>query len=226
MNKNPGLAAILSFFVVGLGQIYNGQIGKGIFMLVSYYFLAILAWGCIFGAPYMGGSGVFGAIVLPIIIVCVWIGGMTDAYRYAERCNQGESHSAKKLTKSATSPSISVSNLGAALLVAIGMMMAYVSIPVLTIYWLIELTPMAKMKPWGKWLIATLCGLIAGLAIVGNLQTVTTDRLITAFSIGIIPALVVFFATTKKLPQDYLRLLVALVSGLLVGLGWFLIRKG
>lgn len=28
--KDPGIAAVLSFFVTGLGQIYNGQIGKGI----------------------------------------------------------------------------------------------------------------------------------------------------------------------------------------------------
>jgi TM2 domain-containing membrane protein YozV len=28
--KNPGLAAVLSFFISGLGQIYNGQIAKGV----------------------------------------------------------------------------------------------------------------------------------------------------------------------------------------------------
>jgi len=27
--KNPSTATILSFFFMGLGQIYNGQIGKG-----------------------------------------------------------------------------------------------------------------------------------------------------------------------------------------------------
>jgi hypothetical protein len=32
--KNPGLAALLSFFYTGLGQIYNGQIGKGIIFAV------------------------------------------------------------------------------------------------------------------------------------------------------------------------------------------------
>jgi len=30
--KNPGVAAVLSFFFSGLGQIYNGQILKGIFV--------------------------------------------------------------------------------------------------------------------------------------------------------------------------------------------------
>lgn len=28
--KNPGVAAVLSFFWTGLGQIYNGRIGKGL----------------------------------------------------------------------------------------------------------------------------------------------------------------------------------------------------
>ena len=32
--KNPGVAAVLSFFVPGLGQIYNGQIGMGIVLLI------------------------------------------------------------------------------------------------------------------------------------------------------------------------------------------------
>ena len=34
--KNPGLAAILSFFYMGLGQIYNGQIAKGILFILLY----------------------------------------------------------------------------------------------------------------------------------------------------------------------------------------------
>ena len=33
-QKNPGLAAVLSFLILGVGQIYNGQIGKGIFFMV------------------------------------------------------------------------------------------------------------------------------------------------------------------------------------------------
>lgn len=32
--KDPGLAGVLSFFVPGLGQIYNGAIFRGIFWLV------------------------------------------------------------------------------------------------------------------------------------------------------------------------------------------------
>ena len=32
--RNPLLAAILSVIVAGLGQIYNGQIGKGIVFII------------------------------------------------------------------------------------------------------------------------------------------------------------------------------------------------
>jgi TM2 domain-containing membrane protein YozV len=30
LYKNPGVAAVLSFFIPGLGQIYNGNFGKGL----------------------------------------------------------------------------------------------------------------------------------------------------------------------------------------------------
>ena len=32
---NPGIAAVLSFFVPGLGQIYKGQIGRGLLWLAG-----------------------------------------------------------------------------------------------------------------------------------------------------------------------------------------------
>ena len=32
--KNPGTAAVLSFILPGLGQIYNGQMWWGIFWLI------------------------------------------------------------------------------------------------------------------------------------------------------------------------------------------------
>ena len=33
--KNPSIAVVLSFFWPGLGQIYNGEIGKGIAFLIA-----------------------------------------------------------------------------------------------------------------------------------------------------------------------------------------------
>ena len=69
--KNPGLAAILSFFYMGLGQIYNGQIGKGIAFIVLYS----ISWLLIFI--------LIGLITTPIF----WIYGMYDAYKSAEKIN-------------------------------------------------------------------------------------------------------------------------------------------
>jgi TM2 domain-containing membrane protein YozV len=69
--KSPGLAAVLSFFICGLGQIYNGQIVKGIAMLIAY----TISWYLIFA--------IIGLVTTPIL----WLWGMVDAYRTAERLN-------------------------------------------------------------------------------------------------------------------------------------------
>ena len=70
--KNPGLAAILSFFYMGLGQIYNGQIGKGILFIVVY----TISWLLIFI--------LIGLITTPILFIY----GMYDAYKSAEKINR------------------------------------------------------------------------------------------------------------------------------------------
>jgi TM2 domain-containing membrane protein YozV len=70
-RKNPGVAAVLSFFWAGLGQIYNGEILKGICFMVVYAFSVFL---CLF---------LIGFIILPV----VWGMGMWDAYNTAKRYN-------------------------------------------------------------------------------------------------------------------------------------------
>ena len=70
--KNPGLAAILSFFYTGLGQIYNGEIGKGILFIILY------------GVSWLLMFVLIGFITTPIL----WIYGMWDAYSSAERINR------------------------------------------------------------------------------------------------------------------------------------------
>ncbi len=69
--KNPTIAVILSFFITGLGQIYNGQIGKGVLFIVLY----AVSWVCMWI--------VVGLISTPIL----WIWGMVDANREAKRIN-------------------------------------------------------------------------------------------------------------------------------------------
>ncbi len=46
-EKNPTLATILSLLIVGLGQFYNGDSQKGVFMLIGGIVLGTLSAGLI-----------------------------------------------------------------------------------------------------------------------------------------------------------------------------------
>ncbi|PUB10212.1 hypothetical protein [Paenisporosarcina sp. OV554] len=72
MLKNPGIAAVLSFFWTGVGQIYNGQIMKGLILIVVQMINAALMFVLI------------GFITFPL----VWIWGIYDAYKEADRMNK------------------------------------------------------------------------------------------------------------------------------------------
>lgn len=71
----PAGPAAFSFFLPGGGQMVNGQVGKGIFILLAYLFamsaLSLGAWGIL--------------MIVARILVAL------DAYRIAERRNRGES---------------------------------------------------------------------------------------------------------------------------------------
>jgi len=71
-RKNPGAAAVLSFFVPGLGQIYNGELGKGITTVAA----TIICWMITFM-----GIGF-------IILIPLWVWAIYDAYKKAEEINQ------------------------------------------------------------------------------------------------------------------------------------------
>ena len=70
--KNPSTATILSFFFMGLGQIYNGQIGKGIIFIILYGISVALMWV------------VIGLVTTPIL----WTWGMVDANNSAKKINE------------------------------------------------------------------------------------------------------------------------------------------
>ena len=101
-QKSSGVAAILSFFWCGLGQIYNGQIAKGLLFMILYppimWFGMVLSF---FGAAAAGGANnssdqaagagaaVFGLGLL-VIGGSLWVFGMVNAYRTAERLNDAQ----------------------------------------------------------------------------------------------------------------------------------------
>jgi TM2 domain-containing membrane protein YozV len=62
--KSPGIALLLSFLLCGVGQMYNGQVAKGILMLIG----CILTWFVFLGW-----------------IVSIW--SMVDAYSTAKAMN-------------------------------------------------------------------------------------------------------------------------------------------
>ena len=70
--RNPIIAAILSIIVAGLGQIYNGQIGKGVLFIVLQLINGALTVVLI------------GWILMPI--VGLW--ATLDAYFVAKRNNE------------------------------------------------------------------------------------------------------------------------------------------
>jgi TM2 domain-containing membrane protein YozV len=76
-KKSTGIAAVASIVFPGLGQIYNGQIGKGIvFVIIGVIFLAaILA----VTRPDIG------LILYPIF----WAYNIYDAYSTAKEINEG-----------------------------------------------------------------------------------------------------------------------------------------
>lgn len=67
-RKSSGIAVVLSFFIPGLGQIYNGQIGKGILFIILSGILVLL---------------MFVIIGIPLYLI-FWVYNLYDAYRTAE----------------------------------------------------------------------------------------------------------------------------------------------
>lgn len=69
--KSPGLALLGSFFFPGLGQLINGQVGKGIAMFVAYLVSIALVL----------------AIIGFVLVPAIWIWSMVDAYSGAQQWN-------------------------------------------------------------------------------------------------------------------------------------------
>ncbi|MFC1507298.1 hypothetical protein ACFLQ6_09555 [Thermoproteota archaeon] len=73
-RKNPGTAVILSLLIVGLGQIYNGQVGKGIGLIIIQIIVV---------SSTLAMFGIFGFLIaLPISLYSIF-----DAYHTAEKIN-------------------------------------------------------------------------------------------------------------------------------------------
>ncbi len=71
-RKEPALAAILSFVITGLGQIYAGKAGKGVALLIATIVSFFLSF-----------------LIIPFFIaIGLWIYGIIDAYNTAQKYNE------------------------------------------------------------------------------------------------------------------------------------------
>jgi TM2 domain-containing membrane protein YozV len=70
--KNPAISLLVSFFIPGVGSMINGDVGKGVAILVGYIFSWFLM------LIIIGIFGVFG----------FWVWGMIDAYQGAVEWNR------------------------------------------------------------------------------------------------------------------------------------------
>ena len=87
-SRNPGLAALMSFVIMGLGQIYAGHIDRGI-ILLSYHIFSILCGYSLYngGLIYKWANTIMSPsmIVLvtylfSVIYILTWIYNVKDAY--------------------------------------------------------------------------------------------------------------------------------------------------
>lgn len=83
--KKESLSAILSFLVMGLGQIYNGQILKGLVMFLT---IPIIGVTYIFVMTLYTETVLVLGIVLAGLGLFVWIYGVKDAYLKAKTYNE------------------------------------------------------------------------------------------------------------------------------------------
>ena len=94
-KSQPGIAAVLSFVFNGLGQLYNGQIFKGLLVVfLSAINLLVLVLGSVLIALWLLGkvSGTvypiagLGLFIIGLIAICIiGIYSIIDAYKVASR---------------------------------------------------------------------------------------------------------------------------------------------
>lgn len=94
-KSHPGLAAVFSFLFNGLGQIYNGQIFKGLFIIfISSVSMLVLILGSIIVGLWLLGKlisvkililGITLFLIGLVFICALGIYSIIDAYKVASK---------------------------------------------------------------------------------------------------------------------------------------------
>jgi hypothetical protein len=94
VTKSPAVAVLLSFLWCGLGQIYNGNIGKGVLLMMLYPICIVISWfgtfALIRAAAATGpdsSAKLLIAVVASSAAPALWIDSMVGAFRTARRIN-------------------------------------------------------------------------------------------------------------------------------------------
>jgi signal peptidase I len=81
--RRPLIAALLSLALPGLGQLYNGEVNKALWLFLGFVLISVP--GGTLAAIYVPAI-----LMLPLLVTCVlltlgvWIGGVVDAWRGAK----------------------------------------------------------------------------------------------------------------------------------------------
>jgi len=87
--RSPAAAVILSFLLTGWGQWYNGQTWEGVKFFGAFIFSYVLFF--IFALLMKSDTlAVLGVLLMFVVLIAIWVYGMYDSYKTAERINSGE----------------------------------------------------------------------------------------------------------------------------------------
>jgi hypothetical protein len=89
-NRNPILAAVLSFFFIGWGQWYNGKTWDGVkfFGIFTAVYILMILFSAIRSSMQFVAL-IFTAFLF-LALFAIWISGIYDAYTIAKKINNGE----------------------------------------------------------------------------------------------------------------------------------------
>lgn len=82
-EKDPFIAILASFFIIGLGQAYNKQVEKGIIFFISAVIITILVNAI--PDTDQPASG-----IVALALIGLWIYNIYDAYKRAKEINAGQ----------------------------------------------------------------------------------------------------------------------------------------
>ncbi len=86
---NTGLATVFSAIFIGLGQLYNGQIVKGICLFIIGLILVFIEFffnTMLMSAPYWAQESILVLMIIVLIVyVFIWILNVRDAYENSKK---------------------------------------------------------------------------------------------------------------------------------------------